>query len=126
MAVNLITLNINGLNCEKKQQLFFDYIQEKKFNIVNIQEHNLKSQDDLLDIFSEYFYVFINESINLKGGTGILIDKRITDHIIQVEKSSDSRVTSVKFVVGKQQLHILNIYAPSGSRLHQEREDLFN
>ena len=29
MAIRLITLNINGLNCEKKQQLLFDYIKEK-------------------------------------------------------------------------------------------------
>ena len=125
MAVKLITLNINGLNCKKKQQNLFEYIQENNFNIVNLQEHNLKNQDDLLDIFKEYFHVFISESINLKGGTAILLDKNITNNIIQVEKSSDSRITSVKFIVGKKQLHILNIYAPSGSKFHQERKELF-
>ena len=42
---------------------------------------------------------FLNESINLKGGTAILIDRQITDNITLVEKSSDSRITSVKFGV---------------------------
>ena len=122
MAITLITLNINGLNCEKKQQMLFDYIQENDFNIINLQEHNLKNQSDLLDIFNTYYYIFINESINLKGGTATLIDKRITDNIIQVEKSADARIISVKFRVGRQNIHILNIYAPSGSKYHQERE----
>ena len=78
----------------------------------------------MIDIFKDNFHIFINESINLKGGTAILIDRQITDNITLVEKSSDSRITSVKFVVGKQHLHILNIYAPSGSKNHQERENL--
>ena len=82
MAIKLITININGLNCEKKQQMLFDHIQQNNFSIINLQEHNLKSQDDLLDIFSKYFYVFVNESINLKGGTAILVDRRITENII--------------------------------------------
>ena len=43
MAVKLITLNINDLNCKKKQQILFDYIQDNNFNIINLQEHNLKN-----------------------------------------------------------------------------------
>ena len=58
MAIRLITLNINGLNCEKKQQLLFDYIQEKKLSIINLQEHNLKNQDDLIYTFKDNFHVF--------------------------------------------------------------------
>ena len=69
MITKIITLNINGLNCKKKQQNLFDIIQKNGYNIVNLQEHNLKKQDDLIDIFYEHFHVFINESINLKGGS---------------------------------------------------------
>ena len=125
LAIKLITLNIKDLNCKKKQKILFDYIQENNFNIINLQEHNLKNQTDLLDIFNEYIYVFTSETINLKGGTATLVDRRITDNIIQVEKSFDARIISVKFLVGRQNIHILNIYAPSGSKYHQERENLF-
>ena len=125
MATKLITLNINGLNCKKKQQSLFDFIHNNNFSIINLQEHNLKNKDDLIDIFYEHFYVYINESIHLKGGTAIFIDKKITNNIIHVEKSPDSRIISVKLMIGTQHLHLLNIYAPSGTKYHQEREDLF-
>ena len=55
----------------------------------------------------------------------MLIDKRITDDIILIEKSPDARITSVKMAIGKNRLHILNIYAPSGSKFQKEREDFF-
>ena len=49
--LNVMTLNINGLNCKKKQQLLYDFIKENNLNIVNLQEHNLKNGHNLLDIF---------------------------------------------------------------------------
>ena len=125
MDLKLITLNINGLNCVKKQELLYNFILENKIHIVNLQEHNLKDSTKLDSVFYDNFHVFISESINLKGGTAILIDKRVTNNIIQIEKSSDARIISVKISIGEKRLHILNIYAPSGNNPQQEREDLF-
>ena len=121
----IATLNVNGLNCQKKQQILFDFIQTNGLNIIGLQEHNLKQEDVLMDIFYDNFHVIINESINIKGGTAILIDKRLTDNILQVEKSSDSRIISAKITVGSDHLHILNIYAPSGTKQCKDRENLF-
>ena len=126
MDLKLITLNINGLNCKKKQKLFFDFIIKNNIHFVNLQEHNLKNSNALSEIFYEHFHVILNESLNLKGGTAILIDKcRINSKIVKIEKSSDSRITSVKLTVDEKKLHILNIYAPSGSKFHQDRENVF-
>ena len=125
MKLKIMTLNINGLNSKKKQHLFFDFIRENNVHVINLQEHNLKDKANLIDMFYDYYHVFVNESINLKGGTATLIDKRITDNIIQVEKSADARILSIKIVINNKRLHFLNIYAPSGSKFHQEREDLF-
>ena len=126
MALKIMTLNINGLNCKIKQKHLFDFIKDNHINLISLQEHNLKNSSDLLDIFYEQFHVIINESINLKGGTAILIDKNnMCSSIHKIEKSSDSRITSVKFRIDNKYLHMLNVYAPSGSKFHQEREDLF-
>ena len=55
-----------------------------------------------------------------------MIDKcNVISKILKIEKSPDSRITSVKFKIDNKHLHMLNIYAPSGSKFHQEREDLF-
>ena len=126
MSLRLMTLNINGLNCKKKQLLFFDFIKQNNVHFINLQEHNLKDKNNLLDIYYDNYHVFLNESIYLKGGTAVLIDKRVTDNIILAEKSSDSRITSVKLAIAEKRLHILNIYAPSGSKYHKEREKCLN
>ena len=78
-----------------------------------------------MSIFHEHFDIVLNESINLKGGTAVLFDKSMGCNISQVEKSPCSRITSVKLIVDRKKMHILNIYAPSGSNFHQEREHMF-
>ena len=125
MEVKFITLNVNGLSSEKKQKLLFDFIKINNFKIINLQEHNIKDKSKLMSMFYEHFEVVLNESINLKGGTAVLIDKSIGCNILQVEKSPCSRITSVKLVINGKRMHILNIYAPSGSKFHQEREQMF-
>ena len=125
MAVKLISLNVNGLNSKKTQKLLFDFIKEKNLHLICLQEHNIKDKNNLLGIYYEHFEVILNESINLKGGTAILIDKSLSCKQLQVEKSPCSRITSVKFVIGENRMHLLNIYAPSGSKFLQEREQMF-
>ena len=60
VALKLMTVNINGLNCKRKQNLLFDYIKENRINFISLQEHNLKNGNDLLYIFYEQFHVIIN------------------------------------------------------------------
>ena len=125
MAAKLITLNVNGLNSEKKQKLLFEFIKSNNYKIICLQEHNIKDKSKLMSIFHEHFDIVLNESINLKGGTAVLFDKSMGCNISQVEKSPCSRITSVKLIVDRKKMHILNIYAPSGSNFHQEREHMF-
>ena len=101
MAAKLITLNVNGLNSIKKQNMLFDFIKVNKLNFICLQEHNIKDKNKLLDMFYEHFDVVINECISLKGGTAILIDKSLECKILQIETSPCSRITSVKFIVGE-------------------------
>ena len=55
-----------------------------------------------------------------------MIDKNnINSKIINIEKSADARITSVKFTINETRLHILNLYAPSGTKFHKEMESMF-
>ena len=106
----------------KKQKFFFDFVKENDIKVICLQEHNLKNSHDLLDIFYENFHVIINESILLKGGMCILADKTgINSKIISIEKSANARITSVKFSIDDTCLHILNLYAPSGTKKPQRK-----
>ena len=124
-SIKFITLNINGLCSQNKQKLLFDFIKTNNYKIICLQEHNIKDKSKLINIFYEHFDIVINESINLKGGTAVLIDKSMDCNILHIEKSPCSRITSVKVAIDSKRMHILNIYAPSGSKFHQEREEMF-
>ena len=102
-----------------------DFIITNNLDIINLQEHNLKNEKDLIDMFYYSFHVFINDAIHLKGGTAILIGKIITNNILNVKKSRDSRIISLRFISEPTHLHILNIYTPSGSNYFQDRETLY-
>ena len=82
MTARFITLNINGLNSTNKQKMLFDFIKQNNLNFICLQEHNIKDKNKLLDMFYEHFDVILNECINLKGGTAILIDKRVGCQIL--------------------------------------------
>ena len=125
MDTKFITLNVNGISTERKQKLLFDFLKMNNIKIICLQEHNIKDKGKLMDMFYDNFDVVLNESINLKGGTAVLIDKSLGCKILQIEKSPCSRITSVKLVIGEKRMHILNVYAPSGSKFHQVREQMF-
>ena len=125
MDTKFITLNVNGISTERKQKLLFDFLKMNNLKIICLQEHNIKDKGKLMDMFYDNFDVVLNESINLKGGTAVLIDKSLGCKILQIEKSPCSRITSVKLLIGEKRMHILNVYAPSGSKFHQEREQMF-
>ena len=93
--LNIATLNINGMNERRKQELLEDYLRTEKITCCLIQEHNLKCQSAIYDIISDKYDIFFNASIKLKGGTMILLDKSIKYSVICLEMSHDSRIISL-------------------------------
>ena len=91
-----------------------------------LQEHNLKSLDNVHDSFKSFFHIYINPSINSKGGTAIIIKLPLSISIIDVENSADSRIMSLRILYCNQELHLLNIYAHSGNHFINDREHLFS
>ena len=61
----------------------------------------------------------------MKGGTAILIKRSLPITVIDLENSADSRIMSLRLKYCNQELHIVNIYAPSGNNFINERENLF-
>ena len=73
-----------------------------------------------------FIYIYINPSINSKGGTAIIIKRSLSISIIDVENSADSRIMSLRLLYCNQELHLLNIYAHSGNHFINDREHLFS
>ena len=72
----IASLNINGLNDDLKQRKLMQYLNEKHIDIALIQEHNIRSNEKL-EYLLQYYIVILNRSILSKGGTPILIDKKL-------------------------------------------------
>ena len=123
--LRLATLNINGINDSMKQLQFIDFVKYHKIDVIFLQEHNIKDRSKINEI-DKKFHVFINLSINLKGGTAILIDKRLPIYVINEEKSADSRLISLRIKLYNQIIHLVNTYAHSGKNANLDRENLFD
>ena len=70
------TLNINGINNGTKQIKLVEYLNQNNIQIAAIQEHNIKTVSKF-EYLEKYYHVLINKSIQLKGGTMIIIDRRL-------------------------------------------------
>ena len=119
------TININGLNSLNKQQQVVDFMKFHKIDILLIQEHNIRNSNAIGEVLNEYCYVCLNLSVCLKGGTAILINRKLPFDIFNEEKSADSRIISIRLKVYDQYIHIINVYEHSG-RKTSERNHLFN
>ena len=98
---------------------------QHKIDIIFLQEHNLKDVYNL-DIITDKFEAYINTSLLLKGGTGILIRKNVGIKVVNVEYHHSTRIIKMKIRIGDKIFQLVNIYAQSGSNLKNEREQLFS
>ena len=119
------TLNINGMNNISKQFQIINHVKQHNIDILMLQEHNLKSLDNIDENFSKEFNIVINYTINIKGGTAILFRKSLPIKITNIEKSVDSRILSVRILYYNYELQLVNVYAPSGSNCLRDRDELF-
>ena len=91
-----------------------------------VQEHNIRDRNAIGDELNDFCYISINFAVSFKGGTAILINKKLPYQVFNEEKSADSRILSMKLKIYNQFLHIVNVYAHSGSNRVAERDNLFN
>ena len=123
-ALKLITLNINGMCTKSKQLKLIDFIKFQKLDIVLLQEHNLHDNNKICKELLDTCHVYLNPAINLKGGTAILINKKLNCKVISVDMLANSRIISIKVNLYDQIFNIVNVYAQSGSST-VEREQMF-
>ena len=105
--------------------LLHAFINQHKLDIVYLQEHNIR--EDGKNIFLEKYYkIIMNKSIDIKGGTCILIKRSLNCKIERIEMSADSRITSAICNLQNKKIHLLNIYAQAGNNFYAAREEFFD
>ena len=94
MMFVICSLNINGLI--NKQDQVIDFMRYNKIGILLLQEHNLRDSNGLSNNFNDFCHVTLNSAICARGGTAILIDRTLPFTVLNIEKSADSRILSMK------------------------------
>ena len=94
MNLNIATININGLNTENKQKMLHSFIIQHKIDITYLQEHNIK-EDGKVTFLEKFYTIIMNKSVNMRGGTCIIIRKSFNCTVERIELSADSRITFV-------------------------------
>ena len=92
--LKIATLNINGLNNERKQMMLIGHMNYNKIDIMLLQEHNIRDANNICSKLNENFYIILNLAICHKGGTAILIDRKLNFKVKNHEMSADSRIIS--------------------------------
>ena len=105
--------------------MLIGHMNYNKIDIMLLQEHNIRDANNICSKLNESFYIILNLAICHKGGTAILIDRKLNFKVKNHEMSADSRIISAILEIDNKPLHLVNIYAPSGSK-NSERDDFFN
>ena len=111
------------MNSKKKQLQLLTHLKKYKIDVALLQEHNIRKENVICNEILDEYHVEINFSISLKGGTAIMINRRLPYKIISVEKAESSRITTLKLRIYDQIFKFINVYAHSGDE--KEREKLF-
>ncbi len=114
--VKIITLNINGLKTNARENHLNNFIQRHTPDILALQETNV---NELPLLINSYECIINNNIENKKSGT-IIIYKKSLD-IQSHEKSPDGRIIRAVF----ENLTIVNLYAPTQKETAQTRHHFF-
>ena len=93
LNIKTASLNINGINDVNKQMKLVTFLKGKSIDIALLQEHNIKYRTKI-EYLLEFYNVILNKSILLKGGTMILIDKRLPAEICRGYLHPTSRIST--------------------------------
>ena len=96
------TININGLDCLNKQKQVVEFMKFRKLDILLVQEHNIRNSNAIGEDLNEYCQVILNLAVCIKGGTAILISRKLPYEIFNEEKSADSRIISIRLKIYNQ------------------------
>ena len=97
------------MNDKSKQLKLVDFIKFHRLDVIMLQEHNVHSMSKICKELLDICHIFLNLAVNLKGGTAILINKKLHHELICKEMSADSRLMSIKINLYKHVLHFVNV-----------------
>ena len=111
--IQIITLNVNGLNAPIKRHTLAEWIQKQDLYICYLQETHFRSRDTYrLKVrgWKKLFHVNGNQK---KAGVAILISDKIDFKIKTITRDKEGQYIMIKGSIQEEDITTVNIYAPN-------------
>ena len=122
--LSIIALNENGLNVPAKRQRLAEWIQKQDPYISCLQETHLKPRDTYRLKVKGWKNIFHANGDQKKAGVAILISDKIDFEIKVVKRDKEGHYIMIKESIQKEDVTIINIYAPNTGALQYVRQIL--
>jgi exonuclease III len=109
---SLIFLNINGLNFPIKRQRLTDWLHKQDPTFCWLQENNLRENDRHYLRVKGWKTIFHTYGLKKQARIAILISNKINFQPKDIKKDKEGHFILIKGKILKEELSILNIYAP--------------
>ena len=112
--LEIISVNVRGLNCVEKRTKLYDWLTDTKVDIIFLQETHYIEKNEL-----RYNSRWFGKSIHnfsdsvYSRGVSILFRKDLNIEIINVHKSVDARKLLVNVRYDENVFTFVNVYAPN-------------
>jgi exonuclease III len=110
---NICSFNCNGLNNASKRKDVFDYIRNKNWNIIFLQESHLLTKDEHFIRTCWGYEVIVCGNYTNKNGVTILFNNNFEYKVLDVKKDVDGCFIAVSIEFLKKRFTLINLYGPS-------------
>ncbi len=111
--INIYTLNVRGLNNEKKKRTILRWLKNNNAKIVFMQETFIQKE---INLGNEWTVKFNCTNSAHSRGVAIAFDSSIECKILNVHKTEDARVILINAIIEQNEVTLCNIYAPNDKR----------
>ena len=111
--IQIITLNVNGLNAQTKRHRLAEWIQKQDPYICCLQETHISFKDTHRINVKGWKHIFHANGNQKKAGVPILISDKIDFKIKTVIRDKEGHYIMIKGSIKEEDITIVNIYAPN-------------
>ena len=111
--LTITTVNVNGLRNVSKRNILFDYLKDRKFDIVLLQETHSDYNDEVLWSRQWEGQISFNHGPNHTKGVAILTSKKSGIDISNVEMDDEGRWIKGEVIWNDNVINLASVYAPN-------------
>lgn len=113
--INIASLNVNGARDSKKGAEIYEFVKQKHFDVVLLQETHSDVQNEVNWAMEWDGLSVLSHNNSLSAGVAILFSKNFTPFSYEVDEIIKGRILKIRAVVENQVFVFMCVYAPTAT-----------